>query len=563
MARDPFHSEELVEFTGDNIGEFLLNVLTKGLYNRPDLIIREYIQNSHDAICRWSNQMTGGRIDIKVAWPNIHIFDNGPGMHRNELLRAMSNIGKSFKDISASSGFMGIGKLAGLSMASRVEIHSSKYGCDEKNWVVFNSDEMLASIMKRRLQGEQRSILETLNQHTRSNKQPLSEVPDKHYTAVHLIDIHDEYRDKIENIEEFKRSIGLIAPVIQHPDFEYAEKIDNKLSLMIPRHYQPVDIYINGRPVYRPYIEGLAEPQEIYVADDDGNILAYGWASLYTASERNKRQIPDEDLRGIQLLQRGIAIGSRSLPEEMGLYSSTSTNIHFRWYCGELYIVDPNIILSADRTRIRQSSHTVDFIARVAKEFKKLSKKAGNFSKRDNARVMMERSVTKVEEIENEVKTKPVNRDRVPRIVSELGKAQTEIEKRRNDVEDAELKQEVDETENKIEEILNLLINPEDSEDKVSSENDETLPLSELMEVPLDDTKSSQQEEEISEDTIVVDITEQLKFSPREARIYGTIVQAIASACGGRDSKKFHDVILAIEDALIETFGEADIDEGK
>src|SRR5437588_5736400 len=101
MGRDPFRSEATIEFTGDNIGDFLLNVLTVGLYNQPDLIIREYIQNSHDAICAWPLQPKPGRVDIRIDWPNIHIFDNGPGMDQSELIRAMSNLGKSFKAMSA------------------------------------------------------------------------------------------------------------------------------------------------------------------------------------------------------------------------------------------------------------------------------------------------------------------------------------------------------------------------------------------------------------------------------------------------------------------------------
>lgn len=560
MARDPFRSEEAIEFTEENIGDFLLNVLTVGLYNQPDLIIREYIQNSHDAICDWPDRPAPGRVDIQIAWPNIHIFDNGPGMDRNELLRAMSNLGKSFKNISASSGFMGIGKLAGLSMASRVEIHSSKFGVPEKNWVAFNSEEMLTGIWARRLRGDHRSILETLNKHTGVNEQPLPEDPNNHYTAVHLLDIHEEYREKVENIEEFTRSIGLIAPVIQDSSFEHAAEIEEMLKLNIPAHYHPIEIFINGIPVYRPSVEGLSKPKEIQVLDDDGNLLAYGWACLNTASERYKRQITEDDLRGIALMQRGIAVGSRNLPEEMGLYSSVGSLIYFRWYCGELYIVDSKIVVSADRTRIRQSQHTVDFIEVASKEFRKLAKFAENWSNRDNAEIVIKDRVEKVIEIEEQVKT-GVTRDRLPRILSELGKAQSDINKRKRHLGESATKKRAEEIEVKVDEIIDLLISAQQGKDSLEKQDD-TVPLSDVLEDQFADTEDKVEAElEDTEAVVVLDIPERLDFSPRETQIYRTIMQAIADTCGGRDCEEFTRIALAIETALVEVFGESDAED--
>ena len=557
MARDPFRSEDHIDFDGSNIGEFLLDVLTKGLYSRPDLIIREYIQNGHDAICSWNNNTEKGRIDITISRPNIHIFDNGPGMDRQELLRAMSNIGKSFKNISASSGFMGIGKLAGLSMASRVEIHSSKHGSPEKNWVVFNSSEMLAQIMERRRTGEDRSILQTLNEHTLSNKLPIYEDSDKHYTSVHLMDIDEEYRDKLENLESFVHSIGLIVPVVQHPSFKYATQIHELLSDTIPEQYKPIDIYINGEPVYRPYVQGLGRPQELHIIGEEGNTLAYGWASLYTASERNRRRIPNPDLRGIQLMQRGIAVGQRDLPEQMEIYSSTSELIYFRWYCGELYITDPRIVLSADRSRIRQNQHTTEFIARASEVFKMLSKKAEKFSQRDNAQIMVAESAHKVVNIEQQIRSESITQDRVKRIVTELGQAQSEIEKRKDYIGGTPAEQQAEETEKKINAILELLTG---AQIKTKESDDNTLPLSQLIECENEQDNSHEDIEATSEITII-DIPGKLQFSAREAQIYRLTIDAVAEACGGKDKEEFVRVLLVVETALQNVFGNKNTEE--
>jgi HSP90 family molecular chaperone len=162
MPLEDFLEEENLEFADEDIGEFLISVITGGLYIEPHLILREYIQNSHDAITAWQDSTEVGRIDIKIDPPNIHIFDNGPGMSRDELVASMSKVGISSKPFGAASGFMGIGKLAGLSMAERVQIDSSKYGTPEKNRVAFNAGEMLQAIDERRLQGESNPITVTL-----------------------------------------------------------------------------------------------------------------------------------------------------------------------------------------------------------------------------------------------------------------------------------------------------------------------------------------------------------------------------------------------------------------
>lgn len=558
MTHDPFRSEEAVRFTGDNIGDFLLNVLTVGLYNQPDLIVREYIQNSHDAICAWPNQPQPGRVDIRVDWPNIHIFDNGHGMDKTELLLAMSNIGKSFKPLAVGSGFMGIGKLAGVSMASRVEIHSSKFGVPEKNWVSFESAEMLMGIMERRLRGEHHSILETLHEHTRANEKPIPESQDAHYTSVHLLDINEDYRTKIENTDEFIKSIGLLAPVIQHPKFTYAPVIERKLKQNIFNDYKPIEIYVNGKPVYRPYIEeGLSEPKEIMVLDDNDSIIAYGWACLNTGSERYKRQIPDDALRGIALMQRGLAIGNRNLAEEMGLFPSTGNLIYFRWYTGELYIVDPRIIVTADRTRIRQSKDTLNFIEKVLKEFRKLAKYAETWANQDNAESVVRESIQRVAKIEEQVRSQPLTSDHIPRILSELGKTQFDVAKRKKYVVEPETKKQMEEVEKKVDTILDQLTTAQRSTHSIEQEN--MLPISALMDAQVAEVELFAESNAENTPTIVVrDIPERLVFSPRETQIYRTIMQAVADACRGRNSEEFMRVAMAIEKALVQAFSDAD-----
>src|SRR6266581_1950840 len=239
MPLQDFLEEENLEFADEDIGEFLISVITGGLYIEPHLILREYIQNSHDAIAGWKDSTEEGHIDIKIQYPNIHIIDNGPGMSRGELVASMSKVGISSKPFGAASGFMGIGKLAGLSMAERVQIDSSKFGIPEKNRVAFNSGEMLQAIDERRLQGESNPITKTLKEHSRLNVNPMEEASEAHYTAVHLLNINEDYWKAIDEREEFLKKLGLVAPVKQDSNFTHSAIIEELLELIAPEHYYP------------------------------------------------------------------------------------------------------------------------------------------------------------------------------------------------------------------------------------------------------------------------------------------------------------------------------------
>ena len=85
------------------IGRFLLESITRGLYEDPLCILREYVQNSVDSIDRLvaSGEM---RRDAGTIWitidptpskRSITITDNGIGLTVDEAKRELSNIGYS------------------------------------------------------------------------------------------------------------------------------------------------------------------------------------------------------------------------------------------------------------------------------------------------------------------------------------------------------------------------------------------------------------------------------------------------------------------------------------
>jgi hypothetical protein len=90
--------------------------------------------------------------------------------------------------------------------------------------------------------------------------------------------------------------------------------------------------------------------------------------------------------------------------------------------------------------------------------------------------------------------------------------------------------------------------------DVESERQDDTLPLSDVVVDQIAEVESV-------ETIVVLDIPEKLDFSPRETHIYSTIMEAIADACGGRETAEFTRIAAAIESALIEIFGEANTED--
>lgn len=546
MSLQDFLNEENVEYTDENIGEFLISVITGGLYIEPHLILREYIQNAHDAIAGWDDMPETGRVDIKIEPPNIHIIDNGPGMSRRELVASMRKIGITSKQFGQASGFMGIGKLAGLSMAEMVQIDSSKFGIPERNRVIFHGGEMLQAIEERRRQGESRSIVQTLKNHTGMNKTPEPELAPAHYTAIHLLGINDEYWKAINRREEFLKKLGLVAPVMQNPQFTHAAAIEELLEQIAPEHYYPIEIYVDGNQLYRPWYENLLPPRPIEVLGENDEQLAFGWACQHKESE----QIPDPLLRGIALLQRGIAVGERRLAEDLGLYGQTP-NIYFRWYMGEIYITDPAILLTANRMSLRRDERVLDFLRRVEQELKKLSNTASKFSQKDNAAKKAPQAIQAIQEITNKVSAGGLSQEMVPSTVKQLILAREDLKKRGRHLSD-EAKNNATQAVQTADKLLKQLTkSPQPIQITIPDQQ------AELIELEVANVESRNKEEiTVSEEESreIFSIAEKLGFSPRERRIFQLTIEAIAEVSGGRDTDEFARYLQRIEAALYAEF---------
>ena len=81
---------------------YIIDVLTGGLYPNKYDVIREYVQNSYDAVIEWKKQsgydIEKESIEIDIDHPSITIYDTGTGMNL-EKINQYRYIGYSKKEM--------------------------------------------------------------------------------------------------------------------------------------------------------------------------------------------------------------------------------------------------------------------------------------------------------------------------------------------------------------------------------------------------------------------------------------------------------------------------------
>src|SRR6266849_7282266 len=142
----------------DDIGGELLAILSKGLYPDPLDCIREYVQNSVDALAK--------TVTIRITGNSVIISDDGFGMNLNELVQARK-LALSPKSRAEHVGFRGIGIYAGFDICSRLLVTTKKAGEPKSRILEFDFEAMKAQLkMERETQSQRMSLIQLLTKYT-------------------------------------------------------------------------------------------------------------------------------------------------------------------------------------------------------------------------------------------------------------------------------------------------------------------------------------------------------------------------------------------------------------
>jgi hypothetical protein len=374
-------------------------ILADDLYPRKLEIVREYIQNSSDAIDAFERisehieDDTAPLIKISIQGKSLLVYDNGIGMDAAEVSK-LKRIAYSEKREGAEAGHKGIGRLAGIAVANKLIISSTSYGDPQLHKFEFRAKEMRDELVANKRKGISEPATVVINRHTTISAFDVD--PREHYTMVELREI-DEKHPELLDTQSLREFIGDMAPVGFAPDFSYGQRITQKLFDNVP-DYSPKTVWLatssgDRAQVYKPYDDSmsLAEPEFIEISDES-ELLGYCWCAVKGKEmlgkirpAGNKFSIAGESaeqkkrLAGLVYKLFGFSIGDRNLPLET-LWTKDYTRA--LWFTGEIHIVNKSIRPTTDRSDFVDNEDRGQFYdlarTRIAKKLNQLAQEISN-----------------------------------------------------------------------------------------------------------------------------------------------------------------------------------------
>ena len=379
------------------IGKFILDTLSIGMYNNALMLLREYVQNSVDAIDEIEAQNGNKKedysinIEINGRTRSIIISDNGSGISAKQAWTSLHDLGRSVKRLSHNRGFRGIGRLGGLGYCSLLKFTTKSKG--EKVYTVSEWDcKKLRSLLNH---DDHRviDVAELIDEVVNFNQYPYHESQEDHFFTVELQDVYSS-RDILLNVPAIKAYLAQVAPLAFNNKFKFAERINTYLKLNVP-HYKTYSLFVNREQIFKPYTNEIAIGKEnsnrikdvrLVELKNEDQALAFGWlAELDLQGSIN----PTSGVDGLRLRMGNILIGDNySLCE---LFRERRFN---NYLAGELHIVDHRIVPNSRRDGFEDNNHKDElfnlFIKDIGLPYSRMIRDASK--NRNNNRQLEERS---------------------------------------------------------------------------------------------------------------------------------------------------------------------------
>lgn len=354
------------------VGKNVLESLTTGMYSDSRIIFREYIQNSTDAIDNAikNNLLVKdeGTIEIKIndKKREISIRDNGIGIPAAEVYNKLGDIGKSEKDFKEQRGFRGIGRLGGLGYCDELTFVTSYAGENKKTITVWDCKQ-LRNLLLPNVEKDL-DVIELVNRVTEDSTE--SDGKDEHYFEVILTGVRKENENLLDK-DDIKNYLSQVAPVPYNCQmFADLKKINEKL-LSLGKTSEEYKIVLNSETIYKPYRRSVLAGnkkekdfiQEIEFFDckkSNGELLFLGWYGLTNLTG----QIKEDDINGIRLRKHNIQIGDNHTLDSFFGNNASYQRLN-RWYVGEIFVFDDELIPNARRDNFEQNTAYKHFREKV------------------------------------------------------------------------------------------------------------------------------------------------------------------------------------------------------
>jgi molecular chaperone HtpG len=382
-------------------------------------VIREFVQNAYDGMYDLHKQYPTENlqpIEIKVDPPSIFIGDHGIGMSQKKM-QEYRYLGYSEKQRGEHAGFRGIGKYSGLAIAEKIIVDSSRFGSDSRWRVVVHVGDMISEVERR-----QNPPLEDLLQQFTSLEE-FPEDKEKHYTFVEL---HKIRQDSIEVLDEdaIRDYLSKVAPVPFDTKFKHAVEIEENLAETVSDYFV-VPLSINGRDVLKPYLPDCRRPgfETVLFTDKGQEVLAFAWY----CQNLQRGQFKDKENSGLVYRVKNIAVGDRHLTRKTLWKATPERAFHF---FGEIHVLDPQVIPSADRTDFEDNAARRQLYERCLRISSILSRKAGEESATRRFKEALSNAGSFLQQRQQQFADHQLPVELREEVVFQLKKYQEDIEKR-------------------------------------------------------------------------------------------------------------------------------------
>lgn len=372
------------------IGKYVIDSLTRSMYEDSRCIFREYIQNAADQIdlAKKINLEEDNHYEIHVRifceQRKIEIEDTATGVNRANR-ETLKDVATSQKKRGEHKGFRGIGRLGGLGYCKTLIFETSAK--DESVKTIMRWDALKMNQMVDNEDDDSEASF-VIDECTSFEEKP--EKLEKHYFKVILEDVTD---DRLLNINNVRNYLQMVSPVDYPTQFsrfsanikKYAK--DNGITLDTYNLYLGDEC--NEEQIFKAYTtsvkykNGDFDIKDIKLfekKDEFGKLIYWGW---YSISEM-PGQIPSYNVAyGMRLRCKNIQVGDESTC--CNFFVSDTDKRFSQYFYGELFIETPKLMPDARRDYLRECEYRSVFERYVRDDFDVLKKLCTEASQIRNA----------------------------------------------------------------------------------------------------------------------------------------------------------------------------------
>lgn len=342
------------------IGKYVIDSLTRSMYEDSRCIFREYIQNAADQIdlARKEHLDEDDHYEIHVRifreQRRIEIEDTATGVSR-ENRDTLKDVATSQKRRGEHKGFRGIGRLGGLGYCTTLIFETSAKGEDVKTIMKWDAAKMNKMVDDEDDNSEAGGVIDEC---TTFEEQP--EKPEMHYFKVIMEDVTD---DRLLDLANVRNYLSMVSPVDYPTQF-------NRFSAKIKKYAKENGITLD---TYNLYLGDEYGEEQIFKAyttkvidshngdydikdimffdkrDNEGNLIYWGW---YSISEL-RGQIPMYNVAyGMRLRCKNIQVGDERTCRNF--FSAEGDKRFSQWFYGEVFVETKELMPDARRDYLRE-----------------------------------------------------------------------------------------------------------------------------------------------------------------------------------------------------------------